>query len=99
MNLNLIVIWKEKEIRWEARLRIKNYLEESMEEKVDAIKKGYVHSGRKIKCTDTRRESVPTQQHSKKLSGVSVDHKSIMNEQKHAAEGKAVRQMVNTEEK
>lgn len=39
-------MWKGKEIGWEARLGIKNYLEKSMEEKVDAIEKGYVHSGR-----------------------------------------------------
>ena len=74
-------MWKEKEISWEARLGIKNYLEKSMEEKGDAIKKGYVHSGRKIKCADTSRESVPTQQDSKKQFGVSVAHKSIMNQQ------------------
>lgn len=35
MNLNLM--WKGKEIGWEARCVIKNSLERSMEEKVDTI--------------------------------------------------------------
>lgn len=37
MNLNLILMWKGKETGWEARRVIKNYLERSMEEKVDTI--------------------------------------------------------------
>lgn len=49
-----MMMWMGKEIGWETSLGIKNYLEKSMKKKVDAIKKGYVHSDGSL----TREESI-----------------------------------------